>query len=532
MGLRGRTVSIFLATIAVSTVMAVLVSQFFYLRGFSGLEEAEASSMLTRTQALIDDDLDQLEIIVRDWAVWDDAFDFMHTGSESFIAATLLESTLEGLGLSGILFLTNDASVRFSSMSDPEAFDALYALYVAPAVDQPIQGIRQVLGTSSGLHLVAGHPILPSNMDGPAAGMLIMLRPLDYHRTDRYSRLLGATITVTLPSLRERAYEGFEKSSDALRAFNILRDVDNEAVASVAIELPRTIMNHGYTSLVYYLSAVAVTLGLIALASLHILETMVFRHLRNIGTQLGPIVSGSDPGARVHTPGGDEIGALANMMNRSLDALQTRIQERETMLREIHHRVKNNLQIIASLLNLQAVEAENPSSSHALNEGRRRVLAMAFIHDELYSEADLATIDLGHFLDGFIRFFEPERTGYGAISRRLVTEGLSIDIDQAVPVGLILSEALANCYQHAFPGCRDGSIVIEAKANGMAGFTIEVQDDGGGLNPDGFHRSGLGLSLIDALTDQLHGRVSLEPRPEGGTVLRLDFPKSREQGHT
>ena len=253
---------------------------------------------------------------------------------------------------------------------------------------------------------------------------------------------------------------------------------------------------------------------------------MVFGQIRSIGSHLNVIASGKDPNARVSLPQGDETGMLADMMNRNLDALQSRIKERETMLREIHHRVKNNLQIIASLLNLQSAEADSPTSSHALSEGRRRVLAMAFIHDELYSEADLSTIDLGHFLDGFIRFFEPERSSYGTISRSLVAGNLSMEIDQAVPIGLILSEALANCYQHAFPEGRDGSIIVETETEVDGEIVLTVKDDGVGLDPEGFHSPGLGLSLIHALADQLHGKASLETLPEGGTVFCLRFPRN------
>ena len=273
-------------------------------------------------------------------------------------------------------------------------------------------------------------------------------------------------------------------------------------------------------------------LGTIALISLLILETMVFRQLRTIGSQLHIIASGKDPNARVYLPRGDEIGMLAEMMNRSLDALQTRMKERELMLREMHHRVKNNLQIIASLLNLQSCEDGDLPSSHALNEGRRRVLAMAFIHDELYSELDLSTIDLGHFLDGFSRFFEPESSCYGLISLELVSDTISIDIDQAVPIGLILSEALANCYQHAFPEGRDGSISIKAKDEGSSGIVLTVRDDGIGVNSNGSHKSGLGLSLIDALADQLHGKARLDNLPEGGTEFSLQFPQGRKKDST
>ncbi|MFH2114673.1 MAG: CHASE4 domain-containing protein [Spirochaetota bacterium] len=535
MSLRGRTISTFLFAFAISTLTAILVSRYFFLQGFADIEVAESGMMLTHAQALIDDDLDQLEVIVRDWAVWDDSYDFINNGTEEYILSNLQESTFEGLGLSGFFIFDDDASLVYAYELDEALGTALAGAYTAPGIWQSVSrqqqsgqhtaSNKQLVRLSNGLYLAVGHTIQPTDGLGPGSGLLVMVRALDQARTSRYARLLGTPVNIQLHDKGQEPVESIRKSDGFIIASLPLHTNPGHPVGTLSIEIPRTISEFGARSLGYYLVTVIATLGAIALVSLYILETMVFRQLRSIGSQLDRIASGSDPTVRVQVPQGDEIGMLAGMMNRSLDALQTRIDERETILREVHHRVKNNLQIIASLLNLQAIEMGDPVSIRALSEGRRRVLAMAFIHDELYSGMDLSMIDLGHFISGFSRFFEPEKTSYGAIARRLKSDKVSINIDQAVPIGLVLSEALANCYQHAFPDGRDGSVAIEARAEGTTGITIEVRDDGVGLGSDAPHRSGLGLSLINALADQLHGKVSLTTPPGGGTVLRLRIPR-------
>lgn len=521
--------------------MAVLVSRYFFLQSFIDIEEVEISLMLDRAQAIIADDLDQLEIIVRDWAVWDDTYDFVLNGNQSYIISNLQESTFQGLGLSGFYILDADHILVFGYESDQGLGKAIITAYSATGPNQPdpVQGqdsqhdtaSKHLVPANDYLHLAVGKSIQPTEGLVPGSGLLVMVRALDEERAARYSRLMGVPVTISMSEKGQSSFKLLKKTNDFITASQGLHSGSGDQAGILSIELPRTISKHGARSLSIYLVSVTATLAAIALGSLLILESLVFRQLRAIGGQLKHIASGTDPSARVQIQQGDEIGLLADMMNRSLDALQTRIQERETMLREIHHRVKNNLQIIASLLNLQSAEASTPSSSHALNEGRRRVLAMAFIHDELYGGTNLSAIDLVRFLDGFIRFFEPEGTCYGAISRSLIAKNITIDIDQAVPLGLVLSEALANCYQHAFPDGKDGSIIIEAKAEGEAGIVLEVRDNGIGLESKGYHRSGLGLSLIEALADQLHGRVSLTTPPEGGTILSLSFPHGGSKRH-
>lgn len=528
MGLRSRTTSTFLLCIAVAALMAVLVSRYFFLRSFSEIEETESLLMLKRAQALMDDDLDQLEIQVRDWAIWDDTYDFINNGTQNYIDSNLQDSTFETLGLSGILFLDQSMRMLFAYEADHGLAEILLAAGTLDSwLDAGSQRIVRALNT---LHLAVGIPIQTSDGQSPSSGLLIMIRPLDQKRIDRYSNLLGIRVFIDMSEGDQYPLESVKTTDDHIIVSRWLHTTSGTPMGVLSVESPRTISKHGARSLSFYLVSVTATLGIIALVSLLLLETMVFRQLKAIGSQLSLIASGIDPDARLTIPMGDEIGLLAEMMNRSLDTQQSRLKERETMLREIHHRVKNNLQIIASLLNLQSAEIGNPSASHALNEGRRRVLAMAFIHDELYSENDLTMIDLGHFLDGFSRFFEPEQTGYGMVSRYLESDATMIEIDQAVPIGLVLSEALANCYQHAFPEGRNGSIMIEAKTAGATEIMLKVRDDGTGLKSGGSHKPGLGLALMEALADQLHGKVILEALPEGGTVVSLHFPRSRGNG--
>jgi two-component sensor histidine kinase len=196
------------------------------------------------------------------------------------------------------------------------------------------------------------------------------------------------------------------------------------------------------------------------------------------------------------------------------------------MLREIHHRVKNNLQVIASLLNLQAAEGADASAREALLEGRRRVLAMALVHDELYDDPDLASIALDAFIDRFVAGFDPEDAPPTIVRKIVRVEPWPLDIEKAVPLGLILSEALSNAYRHAFSAGIAGKIEVEARRGSDGGLVVEVADNGKGLPPPASLRRGLGLALIDALASQLGGKAEILGREEGGTLVRLSMPPS------
>lgn len=191
--------------------------------------------------------------------------------------------------------------------------------------------------------------------------------------------------------------------------------------------------------------------------------------------------------------------------------IERSLAEKEILLREIHHRVKNNLQIISSMLNLQGERSADPDMREVFQESEVRIRAMALVHEQLYRSGDLAHVDLAQYLDTLaqqvLRYF-------GRADCRVevrVDPGIrEVSVDRAIPIGLIVNELIANSVQHGFASSRSGRITVELAAEGD-GSRLSVSDDGAGIPKDLDIEStdSLGLKLVLALTEQLGGRFEM-----------------------
>jgi PAS domain S-box-containing protein len=220
------------------------------------------------------------------------------------------------------------------------------------------------------------------------------------------------------------------------------------------------------------------------------------------------------------------VGINYDMTERVLaeERLRDSVREKEAMLKEIHHRVKNNLQVISSLLNLQAERIPDPAARAVFLESQSRVRAMALVHETLYGSESLARIELPRYID---RVCDSLLQTFGGNERVAVERDVApvgLDLDRALPVGLIVSELVSNALKYAFPGGRPGRIRV-ALAAGDAGLELSVADDGVGL-PAGLdldRAASLGLYLVRVLTRQLRGTLAVGPAG-GGASFTIRFP--------
>lgn len=205
-------------------------------------------------------------------------------------------------------------------------------------------------------------------------------------------------------------------------------------------------------------------------------------------------------------------------------ALRQSLQEKEVLLKEVHHRVKNNMQIIASLLNLQASHIEDPKARAAFLDSRQRIKSMAIIHEKLYETTSIARVDPADYLGALAR--DVLRSyGTSAAQTRLDVraENVLVPVDAVVNLGLIASELVSNCLKHAFPGDRKGHIAVTLRHEGDRRAVLSVVDDGVGLPPgvDALSSPGLGLQLVRTLVDQFPGTMRVESA--GGTAVHVTF---------
>lgn len=202
------------------------------------------------------------------------------------------------------------------------------------------------------------------------------------------------------------------------------------------------------------------------------------------------------------------------------------IDEREVLDREVHHRVKNNLQVVSSLLNLQAQRVPGSEAQSEFMRGKRRIDSMALVHHKLYRQSDLSAVDLGVFLDDLAKaiaaMFDPDSR---SVSHHVDASGVLCDADTAIQLGMIFCELLANCHQHAFPYATGGHIEVTVRDAGDGNFVLGVKDNGKGFSPEDVKDTHLGLEVVEALTDQLDGTMRVTQ--DGGTLVEVTFRQNR-----
>ncbi|MBV7532562.1 tetratricopeptide repeat protein [Chitinophaga sp. sic0106] len=195
-----------------------------------------------------------------------------------------------------------------------------------------------------------------------------------------------------------------------------------------------------------------------------------------------------------------------NLKNTSLQQL---LVEKEWLMKEIHHRVKNNLQIVISLLNTQSKYLDNSEAIASIQESIQRMQAISLIHLKLYQSKNTAFVHMPNYINELIAYLDTGLTGDKLISFQVHTDPVDLDISQAIPIGLILNETITNAIKHAFPNSTNNIITIEMKKEEGNHITLDIRDNGRGI-PSGFdieHSDTMGIRLIRGLAKQINGKI-------------------------
>ncbi|MFO1030869.1 MAG: histidine kinase dimerization/phosphoacceptor domain -containing protein [Planctomycetota bacterium] len=252
--------------------------------------------------------------------------------------------------------------------------------------------------------------------------------------------------------------------------------------------------------------------------------------LRRDGSEV-PIEIGLNP---IRTSDGTFVLAAIidiSARKRSEAMLRASLLEKETLLREIHHRVKNNMQVVSSLLSLQTNNVEDEKYRALFEECQTRVRTMALIHEKLYSSGNLASLDGGDYVRELVqmlsRSYLPNRSD---VRVQVHAEPLVLDVQVAIPIGLILHELITNALKHAFADA-GGTVQVRLEALGERRGCLEVVDDGRGLPPEVAiekpRTRGLGFRMVQGLVRQIDGDLQVHRAP--GSRFRVEFDRAFHQ---
>jgi PAS domain S-box-containing protein len=211
--------------------------------------------------------------------------------------------------------------------------------------------------------------------------------------------------------------------------------------------------------------------------------------------------------------------------NQAEEQIKASLKEKEVLLKEIHHRVKNNMQIISSLLNLQSgYIRDNKEALEMFQETQNRIRSMALIHEKLYQSKDLSRVNFAEYIQSLAtQLFHSFAANSHVITLKVDVDDVFLAIDRAIPCGLIINELVSNSLKHAFPAGKEGEIRIGFHSDDNE-FTLIVSDTGVGFPKDLDFRNteSLGLELVVTLTDQVGGTIELHSN--AGTEWKIIFP--------
>ena len=213
--------------------------------------------------------------------------------------------------------------------------------------------------------------------------------------------------------------------------------------------------------------------------------------------------------------------------------LRSSLQEKEVLLREIHHRVKNNLASVIGLLGLQSEYADNDMQRRSFMDSQDRIRSMALAHEKLYESQNLAELDLKEYIVSLVDHLSMSfPIGHGTIIMSADVEDISLGLDTAIPLGMAISELVSNAYKHAFPDFRDGEIHVAIRILEETLYQAVVTDNGVGIPEDVTfeHPPSLGMDLVATFVDQLDGQIEIVR--ENGTTVRFTFTdRSKPRAH-
>ncbi len=222
-----------------------------------------------------------------------------------------------------------------------------------------------------------------------------------------------------------------------------------------------------------------------------------------------------------------EIRKERKVRIESENNLMVSLKEKEILIREVHHRVKNNLQVVISLLHLQENDLEGEPGQLILQQAGRRMASLALVHEQLYRQETVGTIELRSYIQNLLNNLAFSMSDYGDNGVALSVRGdeVRLSLDQAIPLALIMNELCTNAFEHAFTDFKGGTIEVEIDCRGES-FTVTLCDNGIGI-PESFSTGtseGFGLNLVSSLVEQLEADLKCERRKEGGSCFCITAP--------
>ncbi|GAB6043901.1 sensor histidine kinase [Endothiovibrio diazotrophicus] len=535
--------------VTLAGVLGPLFLLFAYLLGndFDRLAGELARLHVRRVVELVAHQQRTLGVLATDWGEWDDAYTFVADHNQAFVDSNITPDINQATETDLILILDNAdqplvaaATTRAPMVGETLARRATEALvarnFTAAENEESLSGL---VSTSHGALMFGASPILSSANEGPNRGAMVMARLIDPALLKQWQELLQgkfalfdwnrAAEELSAGEIKEltRLPELISRRGGEMVGYGRLLDVDGNPAYLIRVEPQQAVYAQGRITLEMLSALLFAALALFAVTIALLLKRSLLSRLERLDRAVGRM--GDAEGERevraIAAAADDELGRLAGSVDAMVGELSRSLREKEVLLREIHHRVKNNMQVISSLLNMQADGIDDPHTCQALRESRDRVRSMALVHEKLYRTEQFSRLDFAEYLRSLTAAIARSS---GALAERVEIrfelEPVELELDTAVYCGLVTNELITNAFEHAYPGGRAGVLRIALRRAGDGAIELVVADDGCGL-PEELavgESATLGLRLVTNLVErQLGGELRIGR--DGGSRFHIRF---------
>lgn len=451
-----------------------------------------------------------------------------HIGSLDAYLAAIVDSSNDaiiGKDLDGIITTWNRGAENLFGYTAQEAVGQHISLLAVPSVADEMPTILNRLRRGES---ISQHETVRRHKDGREVSISLTISPIQ----DPQGRIIGACKIARDITERKRAEDRFRLVVEA--APNAMVMIGDDGIIVLINSQTENLFGYSRGELVGRPVELLVPTRLRLSHGEHrrgFFHTPVARAmgvgrdlfgLRKDGAEI-PIEIGLNP---MNSSGRNFVlASIIDITERKLaeNNLKRSLNEKTALLQEVHHRVKNNLYIISSLLSMQANTIEDQDTVAKLHDSERRVLSMAMIHEQLYQHEDMSAVDLAQYVGHLATQLFSSYAAGGLVTYRLDVTPTSLTMEQSIPCGLILNELITNALKYAYPAGRgEVSICVHAKGDLIS---MTVSDNGPGMPPDFDLKKAksLGMKIISLLTTQLGGRLEIGAPP--GASFTITFPK-------
>ncbi|EHQ35060.1 CHASE4 domain-containing protein [Methanoplanus limicola] len=528
------------------------------LNGLFNIEEHEAIDNSERAENYIYYKISDVDRINKDWAFWDSSYYFMDDKNTEFIGENFVDSTYYNLKINSILYFDLNSTLfygEYYNLDDDEFTNIPKGLldsikeHISVKGPDPSEGIAGFMEADGNLHIVSINPVLTSNMDGTPKGILVMTKEVSGEYLSEISDEINIELELTGITGLNREYPEINGMNSRLISYgpdeeeiyvkSMISDISDRPVAVLTVTDSRDLFALGLSTVTFFSGYVLILCAAVVIILNITFESLFTRRLESVSYELKRIASTKDYESRLKDEHDDEISLISDSGNILLETIQRNVQHLEeknrelnrTLLKkseliaELHHRVKNNLQYIISLLGIKSLKIKDPEALEVINDATGRIKYLGMIHDDLYRKEERKTLlfkshlfDLANLIMEGMSEEKREK-----ISVQITGDEFETDLSYAIPLSTALYELIKNSTEHAFDQ-KGGRIDIDIKKSN-SGIIIKVKDDGTGIgNPEGKEFS-FGINFAkNIITKQLSGTME-NIRSETGTCWLISLKK-------